>query len=244
MNQIGGKCIFLDVVDSTNNYLSELARQQNVTHGTVVVANEQTNGRGQRGTTWNTQPGMNLIFSCYLEFSSLPIEKQHAIHHMTACAVNNLTKRLGVESKIKWPNDILTETGKLAGILIENSLVNTSIKHTVIGVGLNVNQTAFGELRATSLKCETGIFHTIQEVAFMLIEEMNRYFELLEGQQYGLLNDLYHQHLWRRGEFVEFIHNTVLKRGILVGTDERGLLVVEVEGKHEIFDLKEIQFQY
>lgn len=244
MNRVGAKFIFLDVVDSTNNYLSELVKQQDVAHGTIVVANEQTNGRGQRGTTWNTQPGMNLILSCYLEFSGLSVEKQNAIHHFVACSVNNLIKRLGVESKIKWPNDILTPTGKIAGILIENSLVNASIKHTIIGIGLNVNQTAFGDLKATSLKCETGNFFNIQEVVFMLTEELNRYYELLENQQFGLLNDLYHQHLWKRGEYVAFHHNGVLKNGTLIGTDDRGMLLMDVEGQQFVFDLKEIQFSY
>lgn len=242
MNQIGHKIIHLDVVDSTNNYTANLAKEGKILHGTAILADEQTNGRGQRGTIWQTQPGLNLIFSLYVEFSDLPVERQSSIHHWVSLSVCDLLKKAGISPSIKWPNDVLTENGKIAGILIENSLSVNCVKHSIIGIGLNVNQTEFNELKATSIKLETGMFSTIKEIAFMLINELNIRFEQLKKGNFDALKQEYHERLWKINQEVTFLRNGVEEKGVILGTDAIGKLELQTQKGIERFDLKEVKF--
>lgn len=242
MNQIGHKIIHLDIVDSTNNYTANLAKEGKILHGTAILADEQTNGRGQRGTIWQTQPGLNLIFSLYVEFSDLPVERQSSIHHWVSLSLCDLLKKTGISSFIKWPNDLLTDNGKIAGILIENSLSVSTVKYSVIGIGLNVNQTEFNDLRATSIKLETGVFSNVKEIAFILVNELNTRFEQLKTGNFDILKQEYHQRLWKINQKVTFLRNGVEERGILLGTDEIGKLELQTKNGIEQFDLKEVKF--
>lgn len=242
MNQIGHKIIHLNVVDSTNNYTANLARERNITHGTVILADEQTNGRGQRGTIWQTQPGMNLIFSLYVEHPDLPVEKQSSIHHWVALSLWTVLKKLDIDAAIKWPNDVLTRDGKIAGILIENVLSVNQVKHSVIGIGLNVNQGVFQEVKGTSIKLETGRICEVKEIAFMLIDELNTQWGRLLRNDLTALKEEYLQKLWGMNKEVSFLRNGIEEKGIIRGTSELGLLEVETVNGTECFDLKEVKF--
>lgn len=243
MTRIGHKIISLDLVDSTNNYVANLVKQGSIAHGTVILADEQTNGRGQRGTIWQTQPGMNLIFSLYVEFDSLKIENQSSIHHWVSLSVIQVLKKIGLTAKIKWPNDILTENGKISGILIENSIDNQIVKSSIIGIGLNVNQVEFTEnVKATSLKLETGTYFNVKEFAFMLMNELDNKFSKLSIKDYVILKTEYLENLWGMNEKVNFIRNNSLENGVILGTNDSGLLKVQTVNGIELFDLKEVKF--
>lgn len=242
MNQIGHKIIHLDVVDSTNNYTANLAKEGKILHGTAILADEQTNGRGQRGTIWQTQPGLNLIFSLFVEFSDLPIERQSSIHHWVALSLCDLLRKTGIFTTIKWPNDLLTDNGKIAGILIENSLSANCVNQSVIGIGLNVNQTEFNDLQATSIKLETGMFFNVKEIAYMLVNELNVRFGQLKKGNFDALKQEYHKHLWGMNQEVVFLRNGVEEKGIILGTDEAGKLELQTRNGVEQFDLKEVKF--
>lgn len=242
MNQIGHKIIHLDVVDSTNNYVANLAKQGEISHGTVIMADEQTNGRGQRGTIWQTQPGMNLIFSLFVEYPDFPIDQQSSIHHWVALSLLHTLKKVGIQSVIKWPNDLLTENGKLAGILIENMLSDKGVKSSIIGIGLNVNQFDFQGVKATSIKLETGTAANVKEIAFTLINELNQQFGRLMGAGRMALKAEYEEKLWGRNREVDFLRNEVVEKGVILGTDAIGRLEVQTERGTEFFDLKEVKF--
>jgi BirA family biotin operon repressor/biotin-[acetyl-CoA-carboxylase] ligase len=242
MNQIGHKSIYLDVVDSTNNYVANLIKEGKIEHGTVILADEQTNGRGQRGTIWQTQPGMNLIFSLYVEFDDLPIEKQEAIHHWISLSVCALLQKMGIQAMIKWPNDILTENGKMAGILIENTLSNRNVKHSIIGIGMNVNQIDFHDVRATSIRLETGIVSNIREIAFILINELNHQWNDLVNHNFSGLKSRYLSRLWGMNQEVRFLRNEQIEKGFILGTNEMGALEVKTANGIECFDIKEVKF--
>lgn len=133
--------IHLREITSTNSYLSKVA--STLPSGTVIYTYRQTAGRGQKGNSWESEPGKNLSFSSL--FKGLPVSPAHqfAICEAVSVAIAEVLAEESDGIKIKWPNDIYHHDGKLCGILIEHSLVDGAIAHTIAGVGVNVNQTRF-----------------------------------------------------------------------------------------------------
>lgn len=154
----GNKIFTFDSIDSTNNCAKAVAGC-GATEGTVVIAEQQTAGRGRMGRPWQSNPNENLIFSIVLRprlsadaLNLLPLYVAVAI----SAAIEHVT---GLKVECKWPNDILYNGKKVAGILIEGSIKQDTMDYVVIGVGINVNQMRFeGELstRASSLKLESN----------------------------------------------------------------------------------------
>ena len=148
--------IWLERVDSTNDearrHISEIDNLS------VVSALEQTKGRGQRGNTWLSLAGENLTFSLIVKDFRIKSNEQSAISQATALSLTKLLGRYGIEARIKWPNDIYTGDNKICGILIENSLKGMEIDWSIIGIGLNVNQTSFPDHlpNPTSMRLCTG----------------------------------------------------------------------------------------
>lgn len=133
---------WLDEIDSTNSFV---ARNISTLHsGSIVAARRQSAGRGQRGNSWESEPFANLTFSMLWLPDNFPANKQFHLSEAVAVAITeSIEKVCGISSKIKWPNDIYFNDLKLAGILIEHALMGHNILHTIIGVGLNVNQRKF-----------------------------------------------------------------------------------------------------
>ena len=147
--------IKLNAIDSTNSYIKKNAIKNNFESYTVVVAEKQLNGRGQMGTIWESELGKNLTFSILINFNKFNITQQFYLSMAISLGVIAVLKQLFNSSFfIKWPNDILAEKDKVAGILIENSINGSFIKNSVIGIGLNVNQEVFSDAieNVTSLK--------------------------------------------------------------------------------------------
>ena len=142
--------IWYDRLDSTNE---EAKRHiSDIDNLSVLSALEQTAGRGQRGNTWSSKAGENLLFSIVLKYSndgtdaqlpSLDAKRQSAVSELTALALTEFLSRHQIKAQIKWPNDIYTDDRKICGVLIENSLRGKSLSHSIIGIGLNVNQRNF-----------------------------------------------------------------------------------------------------
>ena len=131
----------LESVESTNSYLS--ARAAKIDYPLMVVAREQTAGRGQRGNSWESEPGKNLTFSILVRLSDFPARKQFAISEAVALAIRDALAGFGLEAKVKWPNDIYVGDRKICGILIEHAIMGANLMHTIIGAGINVNQRVF-----------------------------------------------------------------------------------------------------
>jgi len=165
--------LWLDVTDSTN---AELARRQELDNLSVVAASEQTAGRGQRGNIWQSEAGKNLTFSILLKYGEdlqIPADMEFSLCEAVALSVSDfLNKRFGLDARIKWPNDIYVDGKKICGILIEHKLSGKMLASSIIGIGINVNQTVFPvDLpNATSVKMETG-------ESFDLRTTLNEYLE-------------------------------------------------------------------
>lgn len=140
----GARTVYLDTVDSTNKYARELAAQ-GAQHGTLVLADTQTGGRGRRGRSWISPAGEGIFMSLILR-PDLPPSRVAKLSLLTALAVANAIERAtGLDARIKWPNDIVIEGRKVCGLLLEMDADESAVHSVVAGVGINVHQTAFEE---------------------------------------------------------------------------------------------------
>ena len=139
--------IKLDAIDSTNNYLKKIILNEGINDYTVVTAKFQTQGKGQLGTEWESEHSKNLICSVYKKNINIKVQDQFVISALVSLALIKTLRKVNLSNMhIKWPNDIMSDNKKICGILIENIVKQNYIKDTVIGIGLNVNQTIFYNL--------------------------------------------------------------------------------------------------
>lgn len=132
---------YIDSIPSTHNALKN--NSPAIPPMTMLIAHGQTAGRGQRGNSWESEPGRNLTFSLYISPVPTPPAEQFLISEAFALAFTDLLDDYGIPATIKWPNDIYVDDGKICGILIEHSLTGSHIERTILSAGLNVNQTRF-----------------------------------------------------------------------------------------------------
>jgi len=226
-----------DSLTSTNSFLTDLLSEEHLEEGTVVIADYQDAGRGQGDHLWHSSRGENLLMSLLLFPAFLSASSQFHLSRVASLALCDALDTLGIPSVIKWPNDILTERGKIAGILIEHSITASHISRTVIGLGLNLNQTEFPDFRvpATSVHLETGRPVDVTEFGELVESRlMNRYRELKEGQT-GPLEKEYLERMFMAGEPALFKTGEELFEGIIRGVSGYGELMVESEGGTRTF---------
>lgn len=243
---IGQNRLELPLVDSTNNYALELVKTGKIADGTLVWAHEQTAGRGQRGNEWQSGPQLNITLSIVLH-PELIADKQFYLTKVISLGVAEFVSDMisdGSLVKIKWPNDIYAGDKKIAGILIENILRGDQVGTSVIGIGLNVNQTEFGNvLKATSFKLITGKKFDIKNCIDHLCEHIEpRYLQLKTNKQ-ELLDTDYHKHLYRLDKLCDYEKNGQPFKAILTGVAEQGKLILKMEnGEILSCDFKEVAF--
>jgi BirA family biotin operon repressor/biotin-[acetyl-CoA-carboxylase] ligase len=240
---MGKNLVFMPECHSTNNIASELCQQSEVPDGTLVIADKQTSGRGQRGNSWESQPGMNLTFSLILKPTFLMAKNQFLLSITTSLAIYDyLTQTCSESIRIKWPNDILVNEFKICGILIENQLLGHQLTNSIVGIGFNVNQQQFSSEGATSLSLETGKTYYLQEVLDGLTSSLEvRYLQLRQNKLHDL-KAAYLTHLYRFNEQHLFRSGADQFMGEISGVDEQGRLRILVQGKEKIFGVKEIAF--
>lgn len=238
------KLIHLETVDSTNNYAAKFMQDNKSCHGTVILADEQTNGRGQRGSFWQSEAGSNLQFSLIVEHVNFPIDFQHSLTHLISVALVKTLGKYGIEGKIKWPNDIFVQNKKIAGILIENTIEQGRIRKSIIGVGLNVNQILFPEIQATSIFLETGTRQLNLEVLYAFVNELEKLWATLEIQSYKELKDAYYKHLMAYKQLQKFEDKSGVFVAILEGVSDEGKLLLYKNGNQASYDIKEVKFLF
>lgn len=232
---IGKKLIHLTTVDSTNNYVAKLFKNGEITSGTVIMADKQTSGRGQRGNIWQSEAYANLMLSFPLEVSKLPVKNFYAINHTVSLAVYDFIKLYCPETFIKWPNDTYVKTKKIAGILIENQLDSTGFKSSTIGIGININQTDFKNLNATSLYLETNQFHKPVDLIHTLIATLNKRFERLKTEGEETVKQDFDEQLWLKNTPHRFSDHTQEFEGKIIETTVDGSLIIATLDGERIF---------
>ena len=232
--------IKLDAIDSTNDYLRKLILEKKPTTPTVVMSQYQKKGKGQRGQVWTSQAGKNLMFSLYMPNFALPTKEVYSINKIVSvCLLHWLSSFKIPNICVKWPNDILSGDSKLAGILIESNVLQSTANSIIIGVGLNVNQVEFQNLpNATSMQLLTGKSYDIDALLFSLT---TRLIECLTPPL-KYFNDDYHKYLYGLGQSRLFLKDNKTFEGIIQSVNSEGKLVLETTAGMQVFDVKGLQF--
>lgn len=246
---IGQNILLLKSVDSTNSYASELLRQNAVPDGTIVYTQNQTNGRGQRGNGWESAPDANLALSLILYPRFLSPDKQFYLTQVISLAVADVLAETLANTEhppvsIKWPNDIYIGERKVAGILIENSIRDHRLVNSIVGIGINLDQTKFETApNAVSLKMINGISNPVKPLLEQLSSRIESYYLQLKAERWDLLKPLYLKLLYRMGKEGSYRVDGAEVRGKITGVSDSGKLQLDLpDGRQQEFDLKEIQF--
>ena len=239
----GKNLVFVPDCPSTNTLALEISQQSPVKEGTVVITDEQTAGKGQRGNTWEAEPRQNLTFSVILKPTFLAVNKQFYLNIVICLALKDyLRQKTSGTVHIKWPNDILVHEKKISGILIENQLQGSLISNSIVGIGLNINQKTFGSPTATSLSLVTGNDFVLgEELSVVLGCIESRYLQLRQGE-YGILMDLYLGGMYRRHERHIFAADGLTFEGVIEDVDEWGKLRIRTDDGVRSFGVKEIRY--
>lgn len=229
---------------STNNFALELIKTQNSSAGTVVLALSQTDGRGQRTNTWESESCKNLTISIILKPEFLPIIDQFKISIVISLGVYDYLRNYLPAVSIKWPNDIYVGSEKIAGILIEHSIMGSTLSDSICGLGLNINQTKFisDAPNPTSLSILTKKeFDLDKELDLLLDCIEKRYFQLLKGGGKDL-EAAYLKVLFWMNELHTFSDEKGEFEGEIIGITDFGQLRIATNGEKRIYNFKEVSF--
>lgn len=240
---IGKPLIYLPSCHSTNDIAADMVHRPGITEGTTIIANYQTAGKGQRGNSWESQEGKNLMFSVILKPSFLSPAEQFNLNIVISLSVSELlTTYLGKKVKVKWPNDIFYEDKKICGILIQNFIKSSTVEASVVGIGININQIEFSQGRATSLaKILSKEFdrNKLLNEYLVILEKM--YLRLKSGE-YNFLKKSYIEGLYKREEIAWYRASGNVFQGKIIGIDPIGQLLIEEGEKLHAFQFKEVEF--
>ncbi|WP_313806909.1 biotin--[acetyl-CoA-carboxylase] ligase [Flavobacterium sp.] len=240
--------IKLSAIGSTNDFLKEKLSEQYLENFTVVVAENQTSGKGQMGSVWEVESGKNLTFSVLVKDLLLDVQSVFHLNVAVAVSVATVFKNNSIpKTAIKWPNDILADNRKIGGILIENILKSDREILSIIGIGLNVNQQNFENLpKAGSLYTVTGKQFDKELLLQQLLEELKRNLTLVQRGFYEEIWQTYDSLLYRKGIPSSF-ENSEGNRfmGIIQKVNTNGKLEVLLENDEVIeFGIKEVTLLY
>ena len=238
----GSSIIHLTSVDSTNNYAAKLLKENLLSSGAVILADVQTAGKGQRGAKWEAKAGENLLFSLVLRHVNMSVGDQFVLNQLSALAITDFLGKIGISAKVKWPNDVFVDDKKIAGILVETNVSGSHIKDAIIGIGLNVNQSNFNELRATSIFLEKGSLQTINEVLHEVLKGFSSWWLMFQKEGKDVLLHHYLENLLGYKELRDYIIQGKQVEGSIDGIDEWGRLLLTIGSETKAFDLKEISY--
>ena len=241
---VGKNCFKLDEISSTNDWLMTRISNQKFHEGTVAFASVQTNGKGQRGSQWFSQPYKSLTFSVLLKPSFLSPIHAFDLSICVALALSDSLNKLRSGFKIKWPNDIYFEDKKIAGVLIENQMNRSVYQNAVVGIGLNVNQLHFDELsNAISLKQIIGIEFPVEKVMEHICKSLEARYLMLRSGHFKDLKNAYMSNLYGLNKLQSFMVDNKKLNGKIIDVLRNGFLQIELmDGKIRDYDIKEIKF--
>jgi BirA family biotin operon repressor/biotin-[acetyl-CoA-carboxylase] ligase len=241
------KLIKLDAIDSTNEFLKGLSNNQLVENFTVVTTESQTKGKGQMGSVWVSEPSKNLIMSVLVKDFLLDNNSIFDINIAVSVSIIQALETLNIpELSIKWPNDIMSYNKKIGGILIENSIKSNGDINSIVGLGLNVNQTNFEHLpKATSLTLIGSTTFDKEKILLKVIEKLEQNIHSWNQNKDSMWAN-YTEKLFKKGIPMPFSdENQQNFMGIIQGVSSIGKLQILLEDDTvPEFDIKEIQMLY
>ena len=237
--------IKLNAIDSTNDFLKVLSRNQSVDNFTTVVAQKQTNGKGQMGAVWQSEEGKNLIMSVLVKDVLQNVDEIFHLNVAVALSVIQVLEVFNILNlSVKWPNDIMSDQKKICGILIENSIKSDTNVESIIGIGLNVNQLKFDNLpKASSMAVICEKEFDLDSILDLIIFQIKKNCSWILSQQSDKLWQEYHKKLFKINvpmAFEDVFQNKFM--GIIQGVSTDGRLQVLLEDDSiKSYGIKEIQ---
>ena len=242
ISKIGLQKIILSDVSSTNNFAAKLIKEGITDHGSVIMAENQSDGRGQHDSIWQSAPKLNLLLSIILLPEEMSIKHPIHLNWFISISLIDFLLEKGIKAEIKWPNDILVNGKKIAGILIENKYSGTTLRNSIVGIGVNVNQLSFDSISATSMKLEKESDFDLEGLLEDFILCVKAREEWMNSINHEVLQNEYLNYLFGMGELLRYKTNSGIISGEITGVDSNGQLLVRSEGKTHAFQNKEIQF--
>lgn len=240
---MGKELVFMPQCQSTNSEAIAMCTNTAVMEGTVIVTDHQLAGRGQRGNTWESSEGMNLTFSIILNLTFLRLQDQFLLSIITSLAIHDFLTALGVDSKIKWPNDVLVGEKKICGILVENQVNGDKLTNSIVGIGLNVNQEHLPIATATSLKQITNKEYDLSILLSALLEKLEARYLMLRSGNFAKLISLYETQMYWKGDERNFSANGINFSGAICGVDSSsGQLCIRTNDEIKKFGIKQVAY--
>ena len=238
----------LDVVDSTNSYAraeaSRLCAEASGKPIIAVVADFQTAGRGQRGNSWQSQQGSNLLLSIIVSpCRVLEVKKQFLLSQAAALAMHRAMKQYGIDVKLKWPNDIYVGNNKLAGILVEIDYSGLSVEQAIVGIGLNVNQCEFHSMDRVpiSMKMLLDKEFAVDDVLEAVLNSFEYYYAVLLGRNRHMIAEEYKAHLLGLGKVCDFVDSAGHFKAVIEGVEPTGELILRRNDGIQRYMFKEVE---
>ncbi len=225
----------------------DYATKNNPSEGTVISTPNQSAGRGQIGSKWESEADKNISLSIILYPKFLKPIEQFDLIKITGLAVRDFIAQFIPEKvTIKWPNDIYVGNKKIAGILIQSSLSSSKIKHAIIGIGINVNQATFlsDAPNPTSIFLETGQENNLEILNRNLCWHVERWYLQLKAGHQMAIHEHYLTHFYKIREDAHFLNVATQEvfKGAIIGIEKTGQLRVFTSSGIQVFDIKGIKF--
>ena len=239
------KLIKLNAIDSTNEYIKKNKDSIEDKEIAVITFN-QTLGKGQMGKVWSSEPNKNVCISFIFKELGINIANNFKLNIIVSLLLVNILKNIGLkELNVKWPNDILSDGKKLCGILIELNIKKTDITQSIIGIGLNVNQSYFGDLiNATSILNSINSHSNLDEISLKIISEFENFRNYLDNSNFNKLKREYLELLYGYNIEKKFRISGNGFKGEIIDINSDGTLVVKIDGKKLKFKNQEIELIY
>jgi BirA family biotin operon repressor/biotin-[acetyl-CoA-carboxylase] ligase len=242
---IGSEIVFRENLPSTNTYASQILRDKNIKEGTIIYTNYQSAGRGYAGNGWESENGKNLLFSILLFPTFVNPADQFIISMAISLGICDFLERFIPACTVKWPNDIYVNNDKIAGILIENTIMGNTLEESVAGIGLNVNQVKFlsDAPNPVSMKKITGTDYDLNDTLTQLASDLDKRYKQLISEKFIQLREEYTAKLFRLNEWAGFRDSKGVFTGRIISVSESGRLQVETKsGSRNDYSFKEVEF--
>ena len=220
---------------STNDFLINILKKNDLDEGSLVITDFQTKGRGQRNNSWDSQRSKNLLFS-FLLSPKIPVKSQFYIHVIISISIYKTLKKIGLSGiKIKWPNDIYINNLKIAGILVENIVFKKKVSRSVIGIGININQTNFLNLKATSVINESGEYYDKNKILKILLSNIEKEYKKININKDAMFKQ-YKKLLFGYNQNLDFDSGGKIFQGKIIDLDKNGNLILCINNKKVSFE--------
>ncbi|MDR0364476.1 MAG: biotin--[acetyl-CoA-carboxylase] ligase [Bacteroidales bacterium] len=236
----------LDVVSSTNDIAKELILQKKVSHGSVIRAHYQTKGKGRQGNSWESNQGENLLFSIIITPQYYLPSQQFILNQLVSVTLADFLQTFIPDHpiKIKWPNDLYVNDKKLAGMLIEHTILGNTLSYSIIGIGVNVNQISFEKSpNPVSLRILCSKKLNIDSLCVQYTEKFLHAFEHTNPFDEEILSKRYHAALYQLNEVKTYLINGKKCQASILGTTKDGRLMLQHEdGAINYYELNSLKY--